>query len=71
MYRTSREQREALRDLYHRKQTPSHTWPAGAKTWRGYRKFRATVRPDHLCDCLMVPWLGMWIGIERDGYTHS
>lgn len=22
-------------------------------------------------DCIMVPWLGMWLGIEPDGYTHS
>lgn len=22
-------------------------------------------------DCLMVPWCGMTIGIEKDGYTHS
>ena len=20
---------------------------------------------------LMVPWCGMWLGIETDGYTHS
>lgn len=22
-------------------------------------------------DCIMVPWCGMWLGIEKDGYTHS
>lgn len=22
-------------------------------------------------DCLMVPWCGMIVGIEADGYTHS
>jgi len=22
-------------------------------------------------DCLMIQWCGMWIGIEKDGYTHS
>jgi hypothetical protein len=22
-------------------------------------------------DCAMVPWQGMWLGIEKDGYTHS
>lgn len=21
--------------------------------------------------CIMVPWCGMWLGIEKDGYTHS
>lgn len=22
-------------------------------------------------DCIMVPWCGMWLGIEKNGYTHS
>jgi len=22
-------------------------------------------------DCWMVPYCGMWLGIEKDGYTHS
>lgn len=22
-------------------------------------------------DIVMVPWAGMWLGIETDGYTHS
>lgn len=22
-------------------------------------------------DCLMVPWSGMIVGIEKDGHTHS
>ncbi|QWY83490.1 hypothetical protein [Rhizobium phage RHph_X2_28B] len=22
-------------------------------------------------DCVMVPWNGMWLGIETDGHTHS
>ncbi len=34
-----------------------------------YRKFRRTV--VQTIDCLMVPWCGMWLGIELDGYTHS
>jgi hypothetical protein len=21
--------------------------------------------------CIMIPWNGMWLGIEKDGYTHS
>ena len=21
--------------------------------------------------CVMVMWLGMWLGIEKDGYCHS
>ena len=34
-----------------------------------YRQFRATVQPGP--GCVMVKWCGMWLGIERDGYTHS
>ena len=34
-----------------------------------YLHFRRTVKQGW--DCLMVPWAGMWLGIERDGYTHS
>lgn len=69
MIKITRAQREALREIYHRRQTPSYTY--GAKTWRGYRKFRSTARPDPMMGCVMVPWLGMWLGIEPDGYTHS
>ncbi len=37
-----------------------------------YRQFRKTVRPE-LCGygAAMVPWCGMWLGIEKDGHTHS
>lgn len=34
-----------------------------------YRKFRRTVVAT--IDCIMVPFCGMWLGIESDGYTHS
>tara|TARA_R110002020_G_scaffold33678_2_gene102467 strand:- start:355 stop:531 length:177 start_codon:yes stop_codon:yes gene_type:complete len=34
-----------------------------------YRKFRKNVQPGW--DCVMIKWSGMWLGIERDGYTHS
>jgi hypothetical protein len=36
-----------------------------------YRQFRRTVRPYFGGDCILVPWCGMWLGIEEDGYTHS
>ena len=45
------------------------------KVWRRsnqgltYREFRKTVEWGF--DCVMVPWCGMWLGIEKDGYTHS
>lgn len=34
-----------------------------------YCAFRKLVQ--YGSDCIMVPWQGMWLGIEPDGYTHS
>ena len=34
-----------------------------------YRAFRRTVVWQR--DYIMVPFAGMWLGIEQDGYTHS
>lgn len=39
-----------------------------SKQWR---KFRKTVQPFFGDSCVMVPYAGMWLGIETDGYTHS
>jgi hypothetical protein len=36
-----------------------------------YRRFRAKVQPAFGDTCVMLPWKGMWLGIERDGHTHS
>lgn len=55
---TTRAQREALKRIHQR----------GADQ-RTYRQLRAAVLPGS--DCVMVQWAGMWLGIERDGYTHS
>jgi hypothetical protein len=54
----TRKQREALRRI----------WARGADD-RTYRQIRRDVVQGH--DCLMLEWAGMWLGIERDGYTHS
>lgn len=35
-----------------------------------YLQFRRTAY-TWFGDCLMVPWCGMVLGIETDGYTHS
>jgi len=34
-----------------------------------YRAFRKSVVPCF--DCVVIKWCGMWLGIEKDGYTHS
>jgi hypothetical protein len=55
---TTREQREALKRI----------WMRGTDQ-RTYKQLRRDVIGGH--DCLMLHWAGMWLGIERDGYTHS
>ena len=37
------------------------------ETWRDFAQ-SAAMSAD---GCVMVHWAGMWLGIERDGYTHS
>jgi hypothetical protein len=36
-----------------------------------WQHFRAGAGPGYASRTLMVPWRGMWLGIEPDGYTHS
>jgi hypothetical protein len=37
-----------------------------------YRQFRRTVESGFCMDgAVIVPWCGMWLAIETDGYTHS
>jgi hypothetical protein len=81
MIRTTRKQREALFKIFQRdfptwvspgKRRSRMTNEIEAVPLIQYRKFRSTVVP-YLGDdsCIMVPRWGMWLGIERDGYTHS
>lgn len=36
-----------------------------------YLAFRRQAILDTMMDCVMVQWNGMWLGIEKDGYTHT
>ena len=37
-----------------------------------YRQFRRSVESGFCMDgAVVVPWCGMWLAIETDGYTHS
>lgn len=76
----TRAQRVALKRVYDRERLfkiPNHNrlfTPDQIPSYRfahrvTYREFRRTVQPGP--DCIMVPWCGMWLGIEPDGYTHS
>ena len=48
---------------------PSYGGPLVKVPTTQWRRFRAMVMPGP--GCVMVPWKGMWLGIEPDGYTHS
>lgn len=55
-------QRRAVKDLFERS-------PDGAKTYREFRKRAHYGIPfgDHI----MILWCHMWVGIEKDGHTHT
>lgn len=59
----TRQQRTALHRVYQR------TLENPGKQPLTYRQFRRKVEAGF--DCIMVPFANMWLGIERDGYTHS
>jgi hypothetical protein len=64
-------QQRALAKVHERKYPIPEYTKAKAQWLRGYRAFRRLVRYDSLLNCAMVPWLGMVLGIEEDGSTHS
>ena len=55
----TRAQRLAIRRTYERSAD-------NAPTYRALRR-RVISGPG----CILLPWCGMWLGIEPDGYTHS
>ena len=66
MVKANKAQREALKRVFFRINADARRNGTPTTT---YRDFRYTVRPG--CGCIMVPFAGMWLGIEPDGYTHS
>lgn len=79
MVKTTRAQREALFRVFQR-DFPSWVTPytraSGSTIVKvpsfQWRKFRRSVQAYFdKSGCVMVPWQGMWLGIETDGYTHS
>jgi len=59
----TREQRVALLSVYHR------DWGHSEKP--SYLAWRRSGYNNTLINCFMIPWCGMWLGIEPDGYAHS
>lgn len=75
MIKTTRKQREALKRVFDRGPlygSDNRTPQCKHEPAKSYRAFRRTVQGTFFMDgCVMVPWCGMWLGIETDGYTHS
>lgn len=75
MYVITRAQRLALKRVYDRQplyldRAMARDIHVRADDYREtYRSFRR--RAFATKDGLMVRWCGMWLGIEKDGYTHS
>lgn len=63
----TRAQREGLAKLYRRKIAPNGAYRAPiAQSYRNFRKQAQVFQ-----DVVMVKQWNMWLGIEKDGYTHS
>lgn len=77
MVKTTPQQRKALwrvftrvvGDYNYEQGMTQHVVRLMAPDITGYRKFRRLVQPGP--GCIMIPYAGMWLGIEPDGYTHS
>lgn len=70
MMKLTKPQRLALKAVYHRALKGYAQGPERQGThFMNYRAFRRKVQPGP--GCAMVPYAGMWLGIEPDGYTHS
>ncbi|MBW1672089.1 MAG: hypothetical protein JRJ45_00335 [Deltaproteobacteria bacterium] len=61
MTKTTKAQRQSLKTVFYRMDC--------VHDLHAYRQFRKTVQWGY--GCVMVPFAGMWLGIEPDGYTHS
>jgi len=75
MVKTTKAQRKALFRVFQR-DNPEWSLPYARGALlrsRKYRTFRKTVNGYYWdgSGCIMLPWRGMWLGIETDGYTHS
>lgn len=75
-YLTTRKQREAIWRLFCRlhdghNDPLDYVSPSDTQAMHGmaFRAFRKTVH--NYGDYMGVQWHGMFLGIEKDGYTHS
>jgi hypothetical protein len=80
MVKTTKAQRQALFRVFQRDfpgwHTPTCRVEANGKhvgvPSLQWKRFRKTVQPYFdKSGCVMVPWRGMWLGVETDGHVHS
>lgn len=78
MVKTSKDQRRALKKIFDRSslfKLDPHTLSFPNRHFgkpMTYKDFRKEVMPTFgMDDAVVVPWCGMWLCIEKDGYTHS
>ena len=72
MIATTKAQRAAIKRVYDR--SPIYTTKVAEAMNQpiSYRRFRASVAGTICMDgAVILNWAGMWLAIERDGYTHS
>lgn len=68
---TTREQRKAIAQIFNRAKLFEQDDTGGYYEVR-YRQFRKKAQPTFGCDgAVALPWCGMWLVVERDGYVHS
>lgn len=76
MVKLTKEQRRALKHVFDRapvlSQLSAGQVAAGVRPVPiSYRQFRKRVVKPIGIDCIMIPWQGMFLGIELDGHVHS
>lgn len=79
MIRTTRAQREAIHHLFCRSVMdasphPPAPLPEAISTlgWRAYRRYRRTLEGTFgMNGAVVIPFAGMFVCIERDGFRHT
>jgi hypothetical protein len=75
--KTTKPQRRAIKQVFDRGPvrpylTPEEQAAGIVAVPLTYKQFRRSAQPTFGCDgAVVLPWAGMFLCIERDGYTHS
>jgi hypothetical protein len=72
MTKTTKQQRQAIKRVFDRGPIYTTKIAEAFDQPLSYRRFRSLAQPTFGCDgAVILPWAGMWLCIERDGYCHS